>query len=89
MSTNPLFLDERGDINDLEHVERNTGKENLDRVAEQYIIDDDECENESAKEYPVEKVLKHRFNKVIHSFIHSFIYCILLISKCFNRCYVV
>ncbi|CAB4391838.1 unnamed protein product [Rhizophagus irregularis] len=61
MSINPLFIG--GDIIDLECVEQNTGKENLDRVVEQYIIDDDECENESVKEYTVEKVLEHRFKK--------------------------
>lgn len=71
MSINPLFLG--GDIIDLECVEQNTGKENLDRVVEQYIIDDDECENESVKEYTVEKVLEHRFKKVIHSFIYLFV----------------
>lgn len=71
MSINPLFLG--GDIIDLECVEQNTGKENLDRVIEQYIIDDDECENESVKEYTVEKVLEHRFKKVIHSFIYLFV----------------
>ncbi|CAB4430084.1 unnamed protein product [Rhizophagus irregularis] len=55
--------DERANINDLEYVEQNTGKENLDRVAEQYIINDDECENESVKEYTVEKVIEHKFKK--------------------------
>ncbi|CAB4430257.1 unnamed protein product [Rhizophagus irregularis] len=53
--------DERANINDLEYVEQNTGKENLDRVAEQYIINDDECENESVKEYTVEKEGKLQF----------------------------
>ncbi|RIA95978.1 hypothetical protein C1645_733603 [Glomus cerebriforme] len=46
------------DINYLDYIEQNTDKEILIQEVEQDIID-----NESAKEYNVEKILDHKFNK--------------------------
>jgi hypothetical protein len=57
--------DEEDDIDYLDYVKQNVEKEKFGKkhIEKQVMIDDDKNENESPKEYIVEKVLSHRFNK--------------------------